>query len=111
MARESVNDQIHDELISHDVRLRRITGDCQNRAEKRLDKLSRDLRAEIARIDPFGTDRSDAQERRLSKLEKVARELTNEAYRDIARENKSDLKRVATIESEATVQAIEKSLP
>ena len=107
----SVNDAIHDDLISTDIQLRRITGDCQNRAERRLDKLERDLRAEVARIDPFGTDRSDARERRLAKLEKRVRELTNEAFRDIERENREDLRRVARIESQATVQAIGKALP
>lgn len=111
MARKSVNDAIHDDLITEDIQLRRITGDCQNRAERRLDKLASDLRAELARIDPHGTDRKDARERRLAKLEKRARELTAEAYRDIERENRSDLRRIARLESEATVTAIGNNLP
>lgn len=106
----SVNDKIHDDLITHDIRLQRITGDCRNRAERRLDKLQRDLRGEIARIDPFGANRKDTRQRRLNELQRSAKELTAEAYREIALVNHADLKRVAMIETQATAQALESAL-
>ena len=106
-----VNDVIHDELITQDIKLRRITGDCQNRAERRLDRLGRDLKALAVRIDPNGTSRTDARQRRLARLEEESRKLVNEAYAEIAAENRKDLRRVAKIESEATVQVIGKALP
>lgn len=108
---ESVNDLIHDDLISHDVALRRIEGDARKRVERRLDRLGRDLKALAARIDPFGTERKDARERRVAKLEKESSEIIREAYREIERNANADLKRIANIESEASVQALTKNIP
>ena len=107
---ESVNDKIHDDLIAHDVTLRRIDGACRRHAEARLDRLSADLKALTIEIDPFGTDRLGARQRRLARLEKKARTLTVEAYADIAKENRSDLKRVGAIETEVSKQVIEDNL-
>lgn len=106
-----VNDQIHDDLISHDVALRRIEGDAKKRVERRLDRLSRDLAAITARIDPFGTERTDARERRMAKLEEQSAKLVKEAYGEISKNNREDLKRIARIETEASVQAVGKALP
>lgn len=108
---ESVNDKIHDDLIAHDVTVRRIDGACRRNAEARLDKLSLDLKALTIKIDPFGTDRLDARQRRVAKLEKEARIITAEAFADIARKNKEDLKRIARIESEVSATVIEDNLP
>ncbi len=108
---ETVNEQIHDDLISHDIHLRRIAGDCTKRAEKRLDKLARDLSDLARRIDPHIAMRTDARERRVTRLEKESRVLIREAYSDIEKENADDLKRIARIESEVTVQAVRKALP
>lgn len=108
---ESVNDQIHDDLISHDIKLRRVTGDEQRRIERRLDELGADLKALAIKIDPFGTDRADAQERRVSRLEKASAEIITEAYKEIDRIQRGELHQIANIETEATVQALEKALP
>lgn len=108
---ETVNDKIHDDLISHDIRLRRVDGDAQKRVERRLDRLGADLKALTAKIDPFGTDRADARERRLARLEKESTAIITEAYREINREQRGELRQIAAIESEASVQAIEKALP
>ena len=108
---ESVNDAIHDDLISHDISLRRVSGDETRRVERRLDELGSDLKALAVKIDPFGTNRSDARERRLARLERESTELINEAYREINKVQRGELQQVAAIETEATVSAIEKALP
>lgn len=108
---DTVNDKIHDDLISHDIRLRRVDGDAQKRVERRLDKLGSDLKALAAKIDPFGASRADAQERRLVRLEKESTVLINEAYREINKVQREELPKIAAIESEATVQAVGNALP
>lgn len=108
---ESVNDEIHDDLISHDVRLLRVTGDAKRRVERRLDRLGSDLKLLTTKIDPFGTDRSDARERRLARLETESAEIIKEAYREISKIQRGELERIATVETEAEVQALEKALP
>ena len=111
MADASVNEKIHDSLIAHDVDLRRIAGDCTKRAERRLDRLTRDLSDLARRIDPHGASRKDARERRVARLEKESAELVREAYRDLNAQSGDDLKRVARIESEVTVATLEKHIP
>lgn len=107
---ESVNDKIHDDLISHDINLRRVSGHETRRIERRLDKLGADLKALAIKIDPFGASRADAQERRLARLEKESSEFIKEAYQDINRIQRTELRQVANIETEATAQALEKAL-
>ena len=108
---DSVNDQIHDDLISSDIELRKVTGDCQNKTERRLDRLGGDLKKLTVEIDPFGTSRKDARERRLARLEKESADLIREAYSDIAKENNRDLKALARAESENIAQVLEKHIP
>lgn len=108
---KSVNDQIHEDLISHDIDLQRLIADCKRRAEKRLDRLVSDLADLTRRIDPFGTQRTDARKRRVARLERETKVITDEAYRDIAKENKTDLNKVARIEMEKQIQVIGEKLP
>jgi DnaJ-domain-containing protein 1 len=108
---EGINDKIHDDLISHDIAIRRVTGDCQRRAEKRLDRLASDLKQLTAKIDPFGTERTDARERRMERLDAESKKLIEEAYREIGKENQSDMTRLVRVEEEATLQALGKHLP
>lgn len=108
---DSVNDQIHDSLIASDIDLRKVTGDTQNKTEKRLDKLGADLKRLTIEIDPFGTTRKDARERREAKLEKESSILIREAYSEIARQNNRDLKDLAEAESENIAQVLEKHIP
>ena len=107
---ESVNDQIHDDLISHDIRLRRVLGNEQKRIERRLDELSSDLKALTAKIDPFGTSNQRQQERRLVRLEDASAAIIKEAYREISKIQRGELEQIATIETNAEVQALEKAL-
>lgn len=108
---ESVNDKIHDDLISHDVRLQRKAGDTRKRIEQRLDGLGSDLKGLAARIDPFSASGTSEQERRLSKLDEESAVIIKEAYKEINKWQRDELERLAAIESEATVQALEKALP
>lgn len=107
---EGINDKIHDDLISHDIRLRRVTGDTQKRIEKRLDILGDDLKALAAKIDPFSATRADVQESRMSKLDKESQELITEAYKEISKMTNGELEQLATVESEVEAQTLEKAL-
>jgi phage-related tail protein len=107
---EGVNDKIHDELISHDIALRRVDGGVRKEVEARIDRLASDLKALMAKIDPFGTERADAQERRLKKLDEESAKLIAEAYGEISSGTRSDMKRVAAAESEVSVKVIEDAL-
>lgn len=111
MANESVNDRIHDRLIEHDVEMRRVDGGRQKRVEARLDQMADDLKELMIKIDPFGTERSDARERRLKKLDEEAAKIIAEAYADISTASKDDMKRLARTESEAVIAAIAEELP
>lgn len=108
---ESVNDKIHDKLIKHDVELRRVDGGRQKRVEKRLDQMADDLKGLLAKIDPFGTERRDARERRLKKLDEEAAKIIAEAYTDISKATKDDMGRLARAESEVIVKTIAEELP
>lgn len=108
---ESVNDEIHDDLISHDIRLLRVIGDAKKRVERRLDKLGSDLKSLTIEIDPFGASRSDARQRRIARLEKESSEIIAEAYREISKLQRVELEQIGAIETEAEVQALERALP
>lgn len=107
----SVNDKIHDRMISHDIEMRRVDGGRRRKAERRIDQLSDDLKALMAKIDPFGTENTKAQERRLAKLDEEAGKLIAEAYAELSTENRKDLRRVARVESEAIAKTIREELP
>jgi hypothetical protein len=108
---ESVNDKLHDDLISHDIRLQRVIGDARKRIERRLDKLGSDLKSLTIKIDPFGSDRADVRERRIARLEKESSEIIRDTYREINKWQRGELERLGTVETEAEVQALEKALP
>lgn len=108
---ESVNDKIHDKLIKHDVEMRRVDGGRRRRVEKRIDLMAEDLKALLVKIDPFGTERTDVRERRLKKLDEEAAKIIAEAYGEMSKDNRSDLKRVARVESEAIANTIREELP
>lgn len=111
MASASVNDRIHEKLIEHDVDLRKVDGDRRRKVERRIDTLAEDLKAMMAKIDPFGTTNTKAQERRLAKLDEAAAKLIAEAYAEMSKNTTSDMKRAARAESEAVVQTIRQELP
>jgi hypothetical protein len=111
VAEKSVNDSIHEKLIEHAVDLRKVDGGRRRLVEKRIDTLAADLKALMIKIDPFGTERSDARERRLKKLDEESARLIAEAYGEISSGMQKDLKRVARVESEAVVKTIREELP
>jgi hypothetical protein len=108
---ESVNDSIHESLIEHAVNLRKVDGGRRRKVEKRIDQMADDLKALMAKIDPFGTENTKAQERRLEKLDREAAKIIAEAYAEMSKDNRQDLKRVARVESEAIVKTLREELP
>jgi thymidylate kinase len=108
---KSVNDQIHEDLIPHDIDLQRVSAHCRKNVEERLDQLVADLAAVAIRIDAHGASRTDARQRRLSRLEKESAQITREAYKDISKMCMSDMQRVAVVEQEKQVKALEENIP
>jgi hypothetical protein len=108
---KSVNDQIHEDLIPHDIDLRRVDAHCRRKIEDRLDQLVADLAALAVKVDPHGASRNDARQRRLSKLEKESRALVREAYRDVNKMCMSDMQRIAVVEQEKQISSLESNIP
>ena len=106
-----VNDKIHDDLIAHDIDLRRVDADCRRRANSRLAELEADIKALLIKIDPYGAVRADARSRRIANFEQEARKLARAAYKDIECENRADLRRIAALESEKVISVIGENLP
>ena len=107
----SVNEDIRDDLVAHDIDLRRVDGDVRNRIDKRLEVLGRELSGIIARHDPNGAVRKRTREKRTVELQKDARQTINEAFREIHAMLRAALKGVARLESTVVVDAISESLP
>lgn len=108
---KNVNDQIHEGLIPHDIDLQRVTAGCKQNVEKRLDRLGADLADLAIRIDPHGASRTDARQRRASRLEKESREIIREAYKEIGKMCLSDMQRIAVVEQEKQIEALEENIP
>jgi hypothetical protein len=106
-----VNEQIRDETIAHTVELQRGLGSVQNRIEARLRRLDSEIAAALLRIDPMGTDRLDAQARRMERFEKKARELADKAYADVATMFESDMTSLAKLETIEAGQTLRKAVP
>lgn len=102
---------IRDDLIEHDIDLRRVDGDVRNAVRKRLSELGKELVAIVASIDAHGAARADTRQKRLKEIEKKGREATQAAYRDIHKLVSSTSKQVATLESEKVIDVIRKNVP
>ena len=107
----TTSEDVRDDLISHDVDIRRLDGDVRRQIERRIDKLNTDLRALAIQIDPHGAQRTDAKERRLVKLEKASKPIIRQAYAEIEKITDANTKRLARVESKTVVDTIEENLP
>lgn len=111
MAQKTAAENIRDELIAHDIDLRRVSAGMARQVNARLNTMNADLRGMLARIDPGGTTRRDARERRLARIEREVQAIVDEAYREIRIIVNSDMKRVAKAETVAVANAINGALP
>lgn len=106
----SVNEDIRDDLVEHDIDLHRLSGDVRVRAERRYDELSRELRGLVAKHDVHGAVRKSTREKRLQEFQADARTAINAAATDIHAILRRALRGVARMESIAVVDSITESL-
>jgi len=106
----SVNEQIADDLVPHDVDNRRVAGDLENRVIARLAALERELADLNLSVNPAGARQRRSKIRRLRVLNKRSRELTATAFSEINAMVRGDLGGLVRTEEAAVVGIIEKVL-
>lgn len=106
----SVNADLRDAVIEHEILNRRVTADVQNQIDRRLARLQRDLAQLLGKVDPLSVHPT-YQPVRLKKLEKAAGVLVREAYEEIALLVSQTAVRVAQAEAKQVAQAVRDALP
>lgn len=106
----SINEAIRDDLVAHDIDLRRLDGDVRNQIDRRYDALGRELRELLAKHDPHGAARSSTRQKRLGEYEADARKAINEALSDINGIVRKTLRGVARTEATALIDSIIESI-
>lgn len=108
---DNISTKILDDLTEHDVQRTKVDGGLRRRIAARMDALEKELRRLTEEIDPAGTLRRDARQRRISKLDKASREAIRQAYADVHRITRLFSVDMAGIETEVVVDTIEANLP
>lgn len=106
----SVNEDIRDDLVAHDIDLRRLDGAVRNEIDRRYDELGTKLQELLAKHNPHGAVRVGARKRRLRKYEADARKAINEALTDISKIIRKNLRGVARTEATAVIDSIVESI-
>lgn len=107
----SVNEAIRDDLVEHDLDLRRLDGDVRNQIDRRYDELDRQLKELLTRHDPHGAVRKRTREKRLREFQADARKAISAANKDANAILRKTLREVARLESTAVIDSIVESLP
>lgn len=106
----SLNEDIRDDLVEHDIDVRRVDGDLRNRIDKRYDELNRELRELLVRHDPHGAKRIGTRKKRLAAYEKDARKAVNAALTDINALIRKTISGIARAETSAVIDSIVESI-
>lgn len=106
----SINEAIRDDLVAHDIDLRRVDGDVRNKIDRRFDQLNRELKELLVRHDVHGASRLSTKQRRLKKYEVDARKAINEAFSEINTLVGKTLRGIAEAEAAAIVDTIQENM-
>lgn len=106
MAVKSASDKVHTDLLGQQVRAERVASTLEREALAHIQTLQTELIRELARIDPAGTERTDAQQRRLKRLHAVAFSLITETYNQIASDHDAGLREYSILEHHAVLNAL-----
>ncbi len=106
----SVNEVVTDELIEHEVQVRRATSGTQRRVEARINQLGRDVKLAMTEIDPFSETDNRERIRKRTELQARVRELSKAAFQEISDMVGTDMARFAMLESDAVMDAVELSV-
>ena len=100
---ESISDQILDDLIEHEVAVRRVIGGSQRKAQQIHVEMENELVALFLKMNP----RTDAQ---VARFLKKARQIIAESFRSQNTTLNATLRSVARAENDAVNGAIESRL-
>jgi SPP1 gp7 family putative phage head morphogenesis protein len=102
----SVNDRLTDFAISHGVDLLKIEAGLRNKVLAMLKKLESSLVADLAKIDPTGTERQTYRQMRLTALLKQTRETIRSSYSEVNSSLRKELGELAKVEAEFALTSI-----
>lgn len=103
--------EIRDDLIQQEVLYRRVDAGVRSDVNKRLTQLGRDLKSLMFSIDVHGTNRKDARERRLKRLNTESRTMIRTAYSEIGGIMRAAVRRIAKVETKKTTEVVRKHVP
>jgi len=107
----SVNEALRDALIEQDVVNRRVMADVDSKVQARLAQLEQELKALMARHDPWSTENGALRRARQFRLTRLANKKIQRAYTDIAALQKKLSPRLVAAESALVQHALSDALP
>ncbi len=101
-----ISDQIEDDYIAHSVDIERYKEDSIRNVLGFLEKLERDLVAQLSEIDPTAPARTSFQQKRLEQLLVNAKSLIKKAYSDMNKANDNQLIPLVLLEENFAFQEV-----
>lgn len=108
---ETVAQKIRDDIISQEIRYRRVDASVRKDVDTRLNALEREIFLLIVRIDVAGTKQRKARQRRLKKLESEIGIATRTAYSEVNGMIRAAGRRVAKVEARKINEIVAENLP
>lgn len=106
----SANDKIADGIQAHSIDLERFSVDLQNRVLPILNRVEKDLAAEVAEFDPTGTAALTNRQKRLKALLKQTQGTIATGYTEISETVRDDLRDIAKLSDTAGRKIVNTSL-
>lgn len=107
----SVNEDIRDDLVSHDIDLRKLDGDTRNKVDKMLDKMEQELKMLLVKIDPFTPTLNRTRNARFTRLIRESAQIVKDTYAAISKFINERGQRLVVAESAAVTKAIHDNIP
>ena len=107
----TVNQDIRDDLISHDIDLRKLDGDARNTIDGMLDEMEKELKVKIVEIDPFTPTNTKVKEARLVRLDVATAPIIRDTYIEINKFINERGKSVVVAESKLITDTIHDNIP
>ena len=107
----TVNQDIRDDLISHDIDLRKLDGDARNTIDGMLDEMEKELKVKIVEIDPFTPTNTKVKEARLVRLDVATAPIIRDTYIEINKLIDERGKSVDVAESKLITDTIHDNTP
>jgi hypothetical protein len=108
---DSAAQDIRDDLIEQDVLYRRVDAGVRREVDARLAQMGLDLKKLMLDIDVAGTQRKDARQRRLKRLNIESRILIRTAYSEVGGILRAATRRVAKVEAKKAANVMRKNIP